>query len=85
MAGWWLAGAKPRNSRRSLFKKLEVLPLPCEYIFSLMNFIVNNQERFQTNSAKHNVNTGHKDHLYRPIANLSCFQKYILFWHQDFQ
>jgi hypothetical protein len=45
------------------------------YIFSLVNFIVNNQEYFQNNSAIHSVNTRNKNQLYRPIANLSCFQK----------
>jgi hypothetical protein len=40
-----------------------------------MNFIVNNQEHFQTNSAMHSVNTRNKNQLHRPIANLSCFQK----------
>jgi hypothetical protein len=45
-----MAGTKPRNSCRSLFRKLEILPLCCEYVFSLMNFIVNNLEHFQTNS-----------------------------------
>jgi hypothetical protein len=33
------------------FKRLEILTFPCEYMFSLMNFIVNNEEHFQTNSA----------------------------------
>jgi hypothetical protein len=70
-----MAGAKPRNSCRSLFKKLDILPLPCEYIFSLMNFTVNNLELFQTNSTVHSVNTRNKNHLHRPIANHSCFQK----------
>jgi hypothetical protein len=41
-----MAGVKPKNSDRSLFKRLEILALPCEYI-SLMNFIANNQEHFQ--------------------------------------
>jgi len=40
-----------------------------------MNFAVNNQEKFQTNSVVHNVNTRKKYHIYRPIAKLSCFQK----------
>jgi hypothetical protein len=65
------------NSCRSLFKRLEILALPCECMFSLMNFIVNNQEHFQTtrNSAIHRVNIRNKNQLHRPIANLSCFQK----------
>jgi hypothetical protein len=28
-------GAQPRTPYRSLFKKLEILPIPCQYIFSL--------------------------------------------------
>jgi hypothetical protein len=30
-------------------KKLEILHVPCQYMFSLMNFVVSNQEHFQTN------------------------------------
>jgi hypothetical protein len=69
-----MAGVKPRNSC-SLFKRLEILTLPCDYIFPLLLFIVNNQENFQTNSTVHSVSTRYKNHHHRPIANLSCFQK----------
>jgi IS1 family transposase len=67
--------AHPRTPCRNLFKKLDILPVPCQYIVSLMNFFVNNQENFQTNSSVHSTNTRNKHHLCRPIANLSCFQK----------
>jgi IS1 family transposase len=70
-----IAGVKSRNSCRNLFMRLEILPLPCKYMFTLMNFVVNNQEHFQTNSATHIVNTRNRNHLHRPSANLSCFQK----------
>jgi hypothetical protein len=70
-----IAGDKSRNSCRNLFMRSEILPVPCEYIFTLMNFVINNQEHFQTNSAIHSVNTSNKDHLHRPTANLSCFPK----------
>jgi len=53
-----MAGAQPSTVCRSLFKQLEVLPVPCQYILSLMNFIMNNQEIFKTNSSVCNVNTG---------------------------
>jgi hypothetical protein len=33
---------------RSQLKKLEILIVSCHYILSFMNFIVNNQEMFQT-------------------------------------
>jgi hypothetical protein len=70
-----MVGAQPRTPCRSLFKKLETLPIPCQYIFSLMNYILNNQEHFQTNSSIHSIDTRNKHHLHRPNANLSCFQK----------
>jgi hypothetical protein len=56
-------------------KILEILPVPCQYIFSLMNFFLSNKEKFQTNPSVHSVNTTSKHQLHRPIANLSCFQK----------
>jgi hypothetical protein len=73
-----MAGVKPRNSCRSLFKRLEILTLPCEYIFSLLLFIVKKkkqQEHFQANFAAHSFNTRNKNQLHRRIANLSGFQK----------
>lgn len=81
-----MVGAKPRTSCRSLFKKLEILPVSCQYITSLMNFTGNNQENLKTNSCVHSINTRIKHHLHRPTANLSCFQKKdILCWHKNFQ
>jgi hypothetical protein len=68
-----IAGVKPRHSCGNLFKRLEILPLPCEYIFSLMNFIVNNQELVQTNSAVHSVNTRSKhcqSHAFRKVHSI---------------
>jgi hypothetical protein len=63
------------SSCRNLFMSLEILPLPCEHIFILMNFVVNNQDHFQTNSAIHSVNTMNRGHLHRPTASLSLFKK----------
>jgi hypothetical protein len=74
-----MVGVKPQNSCRGLFKRLQILPHPCEYMFSLLNFIINNQEHFQTNSAVHSVNTRNKHHLHRPVANLTCFQKGVYY------
>jgi hypothetical protein len=70
-----IAGVKSTTSCRNLFMSLEILPLPCEYILTLMNFVVNNQEHFQKNSAIHSVNTTNREHLHRPTVNLSSFQK----------
>jgi len=70
-----MADAQPRTSCRSLFKQLENLPAPCQYICSLINFIFINQEIFQTNSSIHNINTRNKHHLHGPNANLSFPKK----------
>jgi hypothetical protein len=70
-----IAGVKSRTSCRNIFISLKILSLPCEYIFTLMNFVVNKKEHFQTISAIHSVNTRNGDQLHRPTANLSCFQK----------
>ena len=70
-----MADAQPRTSCRSLFRQLEILPVSCQYILSLMSFISNNQEIFQTDSSTHNINTRNRHHRHRPNANLSFFQK----------
>jgi hypothetical protein len=66
-----MAGVKCRISYRTLFKRLQILLLPCEYIFLLIIFIANNQ----TNNTVHSVNTRNKLQQHKPTANISCFQK----------
>jgi len=44
-------------------------------INTLINFNINKQENFPTNSSIHNINTRNKHHLHRQNANLSCCQK----------
>jgi hypothetical protein len=39
-----MSGAGPRSSCRSLFRKLNILPTACQYLLSLMLFIVDNQK-----------------------------------------
>jgi hypothetical protein len=45
------------NPCTDLFKRVEIITLPCGYIFSLINFITNNEEHFQTNTDVQSVNT----------------------------
>jgi hypothetical protein len=59
----------------SLFKDGRFYLLHVNTLFSLMNFAVNNQEKFQTNSVVQSSNTRKKYQIYRPVAKLSCFQK----------
>jgi len=56
-------GVGSRCSCRALLKKLDILPVPCTYVFSLMVFTVSNLDNFQINSVMHRANTR---------ANTSC-------------
>lgn len=68
-----------RTSCRSLFKQLGILPLQSQYIFSLMMFVVNNKELFESNASFHNFSTRSHNDLHLPNANLSVFQKGVYY------
>jgi hypothetical protein len=70
-----LAGTKRRASYRELFKKLNILPLTSEFLLSLLSFVVDNIQTFQTNSDIHNVSTRYRYNLHVPYTNLSKYQK----------
>jgi len=63
-----------KDSFRDLFKKLNILPLQSQYIFSLLMFVVKNKELFKTNYDVHSFNTRSHYDLHIPAANLAVFQ-----------
>jgi len=69
-----MAAAQPHASCSSLFKQLEILPVPRRSILSLRNFIINSQENFQTYSSIHNINRRKKLFIYQ-IETYLVFQK----------
>jgi len=70
-------GAEPRASCKGLFRKLEIIPVPCQYILSVMLFVVDNPNNFQTGLEIHGLHTRSKNQLFIPIANLTSVQKGI--------
>jgi hypothetical protein len=70
-----MSGARPRSSCRSVFRKLNILPIACQYILCLMLFIVENQKDFLTNAYVHSLDTRNKNNLYLLVVSLSCVQK----------
>jgi hypothetical protein len=68
-----------RDSCRDLYKKLQILPLTSQYIFSLLVFVNKNRSCFISNSEIHDINTCHKHNLHLPSTNLSLVQKGVLF------
>jgi hypothetical protein len=74
-----MSGAEPRASCRRLFRKLEILPFPCQYILSLMLFIIDKPNNFQTGLEMCGLHTRSKNQLFVPIANLTSVQKGITY------
>jgi hypothetical protein len=74
-----LAGTKRRASYRELFKKFNILPLASELLLSLLSFVVDNIEKFQTNSDIHNTSTRYKYNIHVPNINLSKYQKGVYY------
>jgi hypothetical protein len=72
-------GIGSRCSYRNWLKKLEILPVPSLYMFSLMMFVVNNLDEFQTNSSMHGINTRCKIQLHIPSVRLSSIQKGVTY------
>jgi hypothetical protein len=71
--------SKTIDSCRELFKRLEILPLYSQYLFSLSIFVVKNKHLFTTDNQIHNVHTRYKTNLHPPIANLMKFQKVVYY------
>ena len=74
-----MSGTGPRSSCRNLYKKLRILPVPCQYILSLMLFVIGNQQNFYTNEYVHGMDTRKKNHMHLPNLSLTGAQKGVLY------
>jgi hypothetical protein len=54
---------------------MKILPLYCQYIFSLLLYIVNNKLLFISNREISNISTRSSISLHPPTSNLTKFQK----------
>jgi hypothetical protein len=61
-----------------LFKKLHILPLQSQYIFSILLFVVKNRNYFRSNTDIHYINTRFNHNLHLPSTNLSVVQRGVL-------
>jgi len=62
-----------------LFKQLQILSLPSQYIFSLLVVVNNNRGLFQSSSEIHNLNTRFNHNLHLPSTNFTSVQKAVLY------
>jgi hypothetical protein len=75
-----MLGLGPRCSCRAWFKKLDILPVTCLYIYSLMSFVVDNQDLFKANSSVNCIKTRQRDQLHTAYVALLCIQKGVTFY-----
>jgi hypothetical protein len=70
-----IVGAKPSDSCREIFKKLGILTLYSQYIYSTLIFVVKYKDKFIINTEVHEINTRHKLDLHVPSVRLTKIQK----------
>ena len=68
-----------RETCRPLFKQLKILPLPSQYILSILIFVANNKNLFISNSSVHDIYTRNNDNLHIPSTSLALVQKGVLY------
>jgi hypothetical protein len=68
-----------RGSCCQLYEQLQILPLPSQYIFSLLVFFNKNRGLFLSNSEIHDINTCYNYNLHLPSTNLTLVPKGILY------
>jgi hypothetical protein len=74
-----VASTQPRDFCRELFKKLQILPLYFQYIYSLLMFVVENKDLFKLNSDIHIIGTRHNNDFHLPSAQSKLFQKEVFY------
>jgi hypothetical protein len=68
-----------RDSCHQLYKQLQILSIPSQYIFSLLLFVNKNKGLFLSNSEIHDINTRYSYNLHLPTTNLTLEQKGVLY------
>jgi hypothetical protein len=70
-----LAIVKPKASCRLLFRKLNIMTLYAQYIYSISMHTVSNLHLFTSNGDIHRYETRAKEDLHLPWANLTKYKK----------
>ena len=61
------------------FKELNILPVPSQYILSVLLFLTKNKDQFMINSQMHKIITRQTFDLYKPAANMTIYQKGVYY------
>jgi len=74
-----ITSSRTRDACKELLKKLEILPLHSQYIYSISIFVIKNKHLFYTNNQIHSIHTRFKTNLHPPTAKLTKFQKAVYY------
>ena len=66
-------------SCRELFKKLNILPLQSQYIYSILLFIIKNKDQFHLNLHIITINTRYNNNPHVHTANLTVYQRGVYY------
>lgn len=70
-----MTGCRNTDSCRKLFINLEILPLPSQYILSLLLFMIRTKNQFLLNSQIHHIHTTQHANFHQPSVNVTKYQK----------
>jgi hypothetical protein len=70
-----MTNSKKTKSCKTLFKEREILPFYCQYIFSLVMYMVNNKHLFTKNLEIHSHDTRKANNFQLPTAKFTKYQK----------
>jgi hypothetical protein len=70
-----MTNTRPRDSYREVFRKMEIMTVYSQYIYSLLLFKINNRYLFNTNNEIQKYKTRVSCNLHLPAVNLTKFHK----------
>ena len=74
-----MTNSNRRDTCRPLFNQLWILPLPSQYIYSFLLFVVTNKKLFLLNSQIYDINTHYNNKLHFPLTGLTLVQKGVAY------
>jgi hypothetical protein len=69
-----MTNAGPRDSCREIFRRMQILTLYSQYIYSLLLFTINNKHLFTTNNEIHEYNARNINNLHPSLTNSTKFK-----------
>jgi hypothetical protein len=70
-----ITNTRPRDSCREIFKKMEIMMLYSQYIYSLLLYAINNKYLFNIKNEIHKYKTRPLNNLHLPAVNLTKCNK----------